>query len=106
MAARHPTGRRCSPRTPSRSSGRPAWWETSYVSAPEIAQHNIEEAKKAGAERIVTTCAGCYRTWKKDYLEEYDWLLGSKHEFEVLHTTQLLENMIKGDEIELTNEIN
>ncbi|MHA1363971.1 MAG: (Fe-S)-binding protein, partial [Candidatus Freyarchaeota archaeon] len=81
-------------------------WETSYVSAPEIAQHNIEEAKKAGAERIVTTCAGCYRTWKKDYLEEYDWLLGSKHEFEVLHTTQLLENMIKGDEIELTNEIN
>jgi len=81
-------------------------WETSYVSAPEIAQHNIEEAKKAGAERIVTTCAGCYRTWKKDYLQEYDWLLGSKHEFEVLHTTQLLENMIKDGEIELTNEIN
>lgn len=81
-------------------------WETDYVSAPQIAQHNIEEAKKVGACKIVTTCAGCFRVWKKDYLEEYDWLLNSKHDFEVLHTTQLLENMVKNGEIELKNEIN
>lgn len=81
-------------------------WETDYVSAPQIAQHNIEEAKNTGAKRIVTTCSGCYRTWKKDYLEEYNWLLNSKHEFEVLHTTQLLEKMIKNGEIELSNKIN
>ncbi len=81
-------------------------WETDYVSAPQIAQHNIEEAKKIGANKIVTTCAGCYRTWKKDYLESYGWLLNSKHEFEVLHTTELLETMIKNGEIELPNEIN
>jgi heterodisulfide reductase subunit D len=81
-------------------------WETDYVSAPQIAQHNIEEAKKAEACKIVTTCSGCFRAWKKDYLEEYDWLLNSKHDFEVLHTTQLLENMIKNGEIELKNEVN
>ncbi len=80
-------------------------WETDYVSASEIAQHNIEEAKKVGACKIVTTCSGCFRTWKKDYLEEYDWLLNSKHDFEVLHTTQLLEKMIKNGEIELKNEV-
>ncbi|MEM3563157.1 MAG: (Fe-S)-binding protein [Candidatus Jordarchaeaceae archaeon] len=80
-------------------------WETDYVSASKIAQHNIEEAKKVGACKIVTTCSGCFRTWKKDYLEEYDWLLNSKHDFEVLHTTQLLENMIKNGEIELKNEV-
>lgn len=54
----------------------------------------------------MTTCAGYYRTWKKDYLEEYSWLLGSKHEFEVLHITQLLEGMIKDGEIEFTREVN
>ncbi|MFX1296521.1 MAG: (Fe-S)-binding protein [Promethearchaeota archaeon] len=81
-------------------------WETNYVSAAQIAYHNIEEARKIGAKRIVTTCSGCYRTWKKDYLEDYEWLLNSKHEFEVLHTTQLLERMIKNNELELTKEIN
>ncbi len=80
-------------------------WDTEYVSAPQIAQHNIEEAKKANACKIVTTCSGCFRTWKKDYLEEYDWLLNSKHDFEILHTTQLLETMIKNGEIELKNEV-
>ncbi|MEM3586684.1 MAG: (Fe-S)-binding protein [Candidatus Jordarchaeaceae archaeon] len=80
-------------------------WETNYVSAPKIVQHNIEEAKKRGAEKIVTTCSGCFRAWKKDYLEDYDWLLNSKHNFEVLHTTQLLESMIKGGEIEFLNEV-
>ncbi|MHA1278092.1 MAG: (Fe-S)-binding protein [Candidatus Helarchaeota archaeon] len=80
-------------------------WETGYVSAADIAKHNIEEARKAGAKRIVTTCSGCYRTWKKDYLEEYDWLLNSKHEFEMIHTTQLLEKMIQKGEIEFVKEI-
>jgi heterodisulfide reductase subunit D len=81
-------------------------WETDYVSASKIAQHNVEEAKKTGAKKIVTTCSGCFRTWKKDYLEEYDWLLNSKHDFEVIHTTQLLEKMIKNGEVELSNEVN
>nr|MDO8079477.1 (Fe-S)-binding protein [Candidatus Freyarchaeota archaeon] len=80
-------------------------WKTDYVSASQIAQHNIQEANKTGAKKIVTTCSGCFRAWKKDYLEEYDWLLSSKHEFEVIHTTQLLENMIKNGEIELPNEV-
>ncbi|MHA1265293.1 MAG: (Fe-S)-binding protein [Candidatus Helarchaeota archaeon] len=80
-------------------------WDTEYVSAPQIARHNIEAVRKTGAKRIVTTCAGCYRTWKKDYLEEYDWLLNSKHEFEVLHTTQLLENLLKTNELSLLNEV-
>ncbi len=81
-------------------------WETDYVSAATIAQHNIEEARKIGAKRIVTTCSGCYRTWKKDYLEEYDWLLNSKHEFEVLHTTQLIEKMLTDGQLELPQEVN
>ena len=81
-------------------------WETEWVSVRKIAQHNVNEAKNAGAKRIVTTCAGCYRTWKRDYLgEEYGEFLGATHDFEVLHTTELLEELIKGGEIEFKKEI-
>jgi len=75
-------------------------WETSWVSAKDVAQHNIEEAGKAGAKKIVTTCAGCYRMWKRDYREEeYSDVLKTTHNFEVLHTTELLERLIKSGEI-------
>ncbi|MEM2975398.1 MAG: (Fe-S)-binding protein [Candidatus Bathyarchaeia archaeon] len=80
-------------------------WETSWVSAKNIAQHNVEEAKKTEAKRIVTTCAGCYRTWKKDYTEEYRDLLETEHTFEILHTTQLLEQLLKKGELKFKNEV-
>jgi len=75
-------------------------WETSWVFAKDVAQHNIEEAKAVGAKTIVTTCAGCYRMWKRDYREEeYSDVLKTTHNFEVLHTTELLERLIKSGEI-------
>jgi len=80
-------------------------WETSWVSAKNIAQHNIAEAEKTEAKRIVTTCAGCYRTWKRDYTEEYGDILKTKHNFEILHTTQLLEQLVKNGEIKLEKNI-
>lgn len=79
-------------------------WETEYVSASSIARHNVESAKEVGAKKIVTTCAGCYKTWKVDYLEEYGWL-EAKHDFEVLHTTELLEDLLRGGEINFQREI-
>lgn len=80
-------------------------WETSWVSAKNIAQHNISEAEKAEAKRIVTTCSGCYRTWKRDYTEEYGDILKTKHNFEILHTTQLLEQLIKSGEMKLERDV-
>ena len=80
-------------------------WETMWVSAKDIAQHNVGEAEKAGAKRIVTTCAGCFRAWKKDYLEEYADVLNAKHNFEVLHTTQLLDRFLKEGKIKPTKEV-
>ncbi|KPV65052.1 MAG: CoB--CoM heterodisulfide reductase iron-sulfur subunit D [Candidatus Bathyarchaeota archaeon BA1] len=81
-------------------------WETGWVSAKNTAQHNVAEAKEAGAKRIVTTCAGCYRVWKRDYVEEeYREILDATHDFEILHTTELLERLIKSGEIEFRNEV-
>jgi heterodisulfide reductase subunit D len=80
-------------------------WETSWVSAKDVAQHNVNEAVKLGAKQIVTTCAGCYRAWKKDYLEEYEDVLNAKHGFEVVHTTQLLERLLKEGKVKPTKEV-
>jgi heterodisulfide reductase subunit D len=80
-------------------------WETSWVSTKDIAQHNVNEAQKTGAKTIVTTCAGCYRTWKKDYTEEYKDLLSANHNFQILHTTELLEQLFKKGELQPKNNI-
>jgi len=80
-------------------------WETSWVSAKNVAQHNVNEAAKVGAKQIVTTCAGCYRAWKKDYLEEYRDVLDSTHNFEIIHTTQLLERLLKDGTLKPKKEI-
>jgi heterodisulfide reductase subunit D len=80
-------------------------WETEWVSAKTIAQHNIEIAEKAGAKNIVTTCAGCYRTWKKDYTEEYKDILETDHNFQVLHTTELLEKLVKKGELQFKKDV-
>lgn len=50
----------------------------------KLAEHNIKLWKKEGVRRIVTPCAGCYRTIGKDYRE-----LGL--DIEVLHLVQLVD---------------
>jgi len=35
----------------------------------EMSEANVKEFKAAGARRVVATCAGCYKTLKKDYPE-------------------------------------
>jgi heterodisulfide reductase subunit D len=80
-------------------------WETSWVTAKDVAQHNVAEASKTGASTVVTTCSGCYRTWKKDYTEEYKDLLNASHNFRILHTTELLEQRLKSGELQPKNNV-
>ena len=35
--------------------------------APDFMKYNIEAIKNAGASKVITSCAGCYRTLLKDY---------------------------------------
>jgi heterodisulfide reductase subunit D len=56
----------------------------------EVMRHNLDEIKRTGAETVVTSCAGCYRTYKDMYQN------GSSDEglqFEVLHITELLDQI-------------
>ena len=69
-------------------------------SLTEMIKHNIDEFKNKGAQTLFTACAGCYRTWKKDYPE----ILGYDLPFEVKHITEILVDMINDDEIPFKGE--
>jgi len=51
--------------------------------------------KEIGNEKVIVSCAGCYKTFKKDYNE----ILGV--EIDVIHTSQLFNNLLKDGKIQL-----
>jgi Fe-S oxidoreductase len=55
-----------------------------------LTTHNIEAVKKTGAKTLITSCAGCFRTWKIDVPAE-----GYKYDFSVLHITEYLDRLIQ-----------
>jgi heterodisulfide reductase subunit D len=71
-----------------------------YNSVQQQIRHNIDLFEKMGAEIVFSPCAGCYRTLKKDYLEQF----GVDFPFEVKHITEILSEMIKKGEIPFKND--
>jgi len=64
-------------------------------SLTDIVKHNIEIFNNLGVKTIFTACAGCYRTWKKDYPE----LIGEDLPFKVKHITELLIELLNNNQI-------
>ncbi len=58
--------------------------------APDTIDHNLEQIRATGAETVITGCAGCYTTLKKDYPPE----------FEVLSLSEFLEEHISDLKLE------
>lgn len=65
--------------------------------ADEPVRHNVEAVRKSGARQLVTGCPSCYHTWKHDYPR----VLGEPLGFEVLHITELIEQLIQAGRISL-----
>ena len=63
-----------------------------------LAKKNMEAWKTAGVKTIVTSCADCYHAFKRLYPP-----LGSQ--FEVLHTVEYLDQLIKEGKIKFTKNI-
>jgi len=59
--------------------------------AKEVMENTLKEIRE---EKIITSCAGCYKTFKKDYKE----ILGV--ELDVVHTSQLFNDLIKDGKVE------
>jgi heterodisulfide reductase subunit D len=62
--------------------------------ARKIAEKNVNIFKDAGIEKIITSCAGCYRTWKETYPNKF----GLEHGIEIMHLPEfLLEKLNSGE---------
>ncbi len=62
----------------------------------ELMRHNVEAIKKMGIEKVIFSCAGCYRTFKADYPEH-----GAELDFEVQHVSEFLADLIEEGKIKL-----
>ncbi|HID18920.1 TPA: (Fe-S)-binding protein [Candidatus Bathyarchaeota archaeon] len=84
--------------------GSPLFRTGQWELAKEFAEHNAQLMDKHGAEAILTTCAGCYRTLSRDYQQDapegYKDVVGGIFDGKVIHTVHLLEDMINKGEIE------
>ena len=82
--------------------GSPVYMTGQMEKAKELAEVNINSFKDAGIEKIITSCAGCYRTWKDIYPNKF----GIKHGIEVKHLPELLSDKLKNGELNFTKEHN
>lgn len=63
-----------------------------------VAVKNYDLFKKSGANKITTSCAGCYRTLKIDYADYLEDL-----NIGVFHTIELVRNILSEKNIQLKN---
>ena len=67
----------------------------------EFMNYNIAAIQNAGANKVITSCAGCYRTIKKDWIK-----YGADLGFEVFHTTELVKNLLDEGKLKIKSEYN
>jgi heterodisulfide reductase subunit D len=61
-----------------------------------LAKHNIKQARKIGAKKVVFTCPSCYYAWQHLYPEYVD-VSGIK----LMHATEYLAELLAGDGLAL-----
>ena len=62
----------------------------------KVAEENTKLFRERGIKTIVTSCAGCYRTFKKDYGDKLNGI-------EILHSFEYFNNIIAERDINLKN---
>ena len=80
--------------------GSPAMRTGQIKESKRVVNHNIELIKNIGAKTVITSCAGCYRTLKKDYPRYSEKLNG----VEILHISEFLQKMIKDGNLDLSKK--
>jgi Fe-S oxidoreductase len=66
----------------------------------KYARENIEMFNDLGVEKVVTSCAGCYGLMKTHYPR-----LGIKMNFELVHSIELISEMVEQGKFELKNDV-
>jgi Fe-S oxidoreductase len=74
-------------------------WDGQYKMARAWAARLSSTLEKAGAKRVIVSCADCYRSLKIDHVN----LLG-KEPFKVIHTSELLASVISEGKLKFQKE--
>lgn len=82
--------------------GSPVYMTGQTQKAKKIAEKNIEIFKDSGIEKIITSCAGCYRTLKDTYPKKF----GLDHGIEVIHLPEFLLDKLNSGTLKFNNQIN
>lgn len=69
-------------------------------SVKDFINYNIAQINSTGASKIITSCAGCYRTIKKDWLKHGDY------NFQIFHTVEFVKNLLDEGKLKFTSEYN
>ncbi|TGE31504.1 (Fe-S)-binding protein [Desulfosporosinus sp. Sb-LF] len=68
----------------------------------EIVEHNVKALKNTGAEIVVASCTGCFKTISGDYPPIY----GSELPFKMMHISLYLAQQIESGKLKFTKSIN
>ncbi len=63
-------------------------------------EHNISIYEQRGLKKVLTACAGCYRTLKVDYPK----IIGKELPFEVLHVSEFINQLIDEGKIKFKSD--
>ncbi len=85
-----------------RCCGSPVYMTGQTDKAKTIAEENIKIFKEAGIEKIITSCAGCYRTLKDTYSNKF----GLDHGIEIYHLPEFLLDKMKNGELKFNKNLN
>ena len=66
----------------------------------DFINYNIAQFQKAGATKIITSCAGCYRTIKKDWPKRVGEL-----NFQVFHTIEIIKDLIENGKLKIKSSL-
>jgi len=75
-------------------------WSGNRALANKLAQQNVEAMKKAGAKRVILSCAHGYHMWKFEYAKYVGPL-----PFEVIHVTELFAELLEKGKIGFNRKI-
>jgi heterodisulfide reductase subunit D len=68
----------------------------------DFVNYNIAQIRKTGATKIITSCAGCYRTIKKDWPK----FGAADYTFEIYNTIELIKKLLDEGKIKFLSEYN
>jgi len=81
--------------------GSPVYMTGQTEKAVELAKMNVERFKENGIEKIITSCAGCYRTLKETYPNKFNL----DHGIEVQHLPEFIRKEAKNKENIFKNQV-